>query len=353
MKITNKIKLLTAIMGIFFLTPQVYSQNTKLSQKRTLKRRVLLINFVNTGKNKSADYLAVTIPDAIIGHLQNSGKFEIQRRDLSPAIIGKYKLNGARGYNEESAIRIGNHLESDVVIIGNYSVYNNYLQVQTKAIDIHSGEVAVTITRSGNLKRSVYNISQNVAKNLTFKMAKKLGPIRVSELPQKRAMFEQRLALDEKKQNRFMPALNVGVMGTFPIGLPASVLDIGVGLRIGWAPTPSFNGVFSPYVEWNLWRSEDIYSNVPVYFNGIFVGTQYSIAVGKKVILSPYFLIGQYAGIIGENETFSTMALKYGVMTRILFTDKTALTITLALANLMDEGSAYMLELGTGFTWKF
>ena len=71
MKTLNKKQLFAVILSMTFLAGATFGQNNGANKNKTLKRRVLLLDFVNAGKNKQADYLAITIPEVILNTEQS------------------------------------------------------------------------------------------------------------------------------------------------------------------------------------------------------------------------------------------------------------------------------------------
>ncbi|MES0488592.1 MAG: hypothetical protein ABUK01_01275 [Leptospirales bacterium] len=336
----------------FLLVPAESILAQGSAKKERLKRRVLILDFSNASKARGGEHLDLTIPDALIEHLQKTNDFIILRRDLAAKKAAKVMKRDSR-YDVEKAIKVGDSANADVVVIGNYAIYNGYIQIQAKAIDVHSGEVPVVMTVQGRTDRNIFVTIQKLTRQVASKMSKELGPIDVTELPAKRAMYEQSLALNEKKQNRMLPSASIGFIGTFGLTDNAQMLEFGKGVRVAFTPTPLFNGVLNMYFEWNLWFSGDKYQNIPLMFNGIFAGTTYPVVLFPKFILSPFLLVGNYGGHVSNKSIFSIFATKVGLDMKYAFKENFGANVTVSLVSLHDDDIQMLLEFSAGVAGKF
>jgi len=324
----------------------------KSSKKERMKRRVLILDFTNVSKARGGEHLDLTIPDALIEHLQKTNDFIILRRDLAAKKAAKV-MNRSSRYDVAKAIKVGDSANADVVVIGNYAIYNGFIQVQAKAIDVHSGQVPVVITVHGRTDRNLFVTIQRLTRRVASKMSAELGQMDPADLPSKRAMYEQSLALNEKKQNRMLPSISLGFLGAVGITDRTKVLEFGKGVRVGFMPSPLFNGVLNAYFEWNLWWSADKYQNVPLMFNGIFGGFVYPFVLFPKFIVAPHFLVGNYGGHFGKKAIFSNFATKIGLNMKYAFKEKLAANVTVNLVSFKDDGTQILLEFSAGVAGKF
>lgn len=80
-------------------------------------------------------------------------------------------------YDENEALRRAKSVEADVVVIGNFISVENTVQIQTKAIDVHTGQIVVAKTRMGKLDASIFATIQSLVNDMSDEMAAKLPPI--------------------------------------------------------------------------------------------------------------------------------------------------------------------------------
>jgi len=127
-------------------------------------RRVLILNFVNPQKDANTNYLSVTIAEALIDPLKQTGKFEILPR------------SDAATFDEAAAIANGVEVQADVVVIGNFVAIQNIVQIQAKVIDIGEKRLALSKARTTRLNATIFDNINALAADMTKEMAAKLPP---------------------------------------------------------------------------------------------------------------------------------------------------------------------------------
>ncbi|MBS0616606.1 MAG: hypothetical protein JSR44_00330 [Spirochaetes bacterium] len=173
---------LSAVVGILPLHAQ--AEKTVLEtpprpppqEGNVIPRKVLVLDFVNQAKDTKSDYLSVSVAEALLDPLKKTGKFYLLPRasSTSPGIN-----SGASGstFDENAARERGRAVGADVVVIGNFVSVGDKVQIQTKAIDVHTGQIAVAKTASGKLDATVFDLIQSLANDMSTAMASALPPI--------------------------------------------------------------------------------------------------------------------------------------------------------------------------------
>ncbi|HRP68090.1 MAG TPA: hypothetical protein PLY93_00970 [Turneriella sp.] len=167
-------------------------------------RRVLVLDFVNQANDKKSDYLSVSVAEALLDPLKQTGKFYLLPRDASVGPIPPKRRpeDGSRydspngeslgtsselragstqkasiTFDETEAVQIGKAADADVVVIGNFVSIGNRVQIQTKAVDVQTGQIAVAKTVSGKLDATIFDTIQKLATTMSQEMAVKLPPL--------------------------------------------------------------------------------------------------------------------------------------------------------------------------------
>ena len=150
---------------------------SKKSNNALIKRKVLILDFVNTQNSENYTYLEKSIPDAFLDPLDKTKSFELLSRSLWKKLRKKHRFHKNDANDEEKAIKAGMYAPSDVVVIGSFAVIGNKIQINSRAIELSSKRVivsrSVTSKLTGNLFGAITKLSNNMAKE----MKKKLPPL--------------------------------------------------------------------------------------------------------------------------------------------------------------------------------
>lgn len=146
-------------------------------EDKTIPRRVLILDFVNQQKNSNADYLSLSIAEALIDPLNRTGKFEILPRTLAQKILRERNMTLAETFNEDSALEIGIAADADVVVIGNFIAIEPVVQISAKAVDVGEKRLAVSKSRTAKLDSTIFDSINIVAADMTQEMSEKLPPL--------------------------------------------------------------------------------------------------------------------------------------------------------------------------------
>lgn len=166
------------IFGTLLVIFSLNAQPNPLTQPDTIPRKVLILDFVNQANDKQSEYLSVSVAEALLDPLKKTGKFYLLPRNqpdtpgLKPGAIGQTLT-----FDETTARERGKATGADVVVIGNFVSIGGKVQIQTKAIDVHTGQLAVAKTTSGKLDASVFDTIQKLAEDMSVAMADALPPI--------------------------------------------------------------------------------------------------------------------------------------------------------------------------------
>lgn len=142
-----------------------------------IRRRVLILDFVNQQKNEKVDYLSGSIADAYLEPLGKTKKFEILPRSDAHKIIKQNNMNSADTFNEEIAIKLGEAAKVDVVVIGNFVAIEPHINIQARAIDVSEKRVVVSRTRVAKIDATIFDKINILATDMASEMAEKLPPM--------------------------------------------------------------------------------------------------------------------------------------------------------------------------------
>ncbi len=151
---------------------------TSLSAQTLIKRKVLILDFVNKNKDDQINgYLVETIPDAIIDPLNDTKSFELLPRDKSRELMKIAGLTMDDLANETTAIDLAKKSGAQVVVIGNFLVSKSEMIFQARAIEVDSGRLAVSKSQRGRISGNMFDLIGKLAKDLAKDMKDELPPI--------------------------------------------------------------------------------------------------------------------------------------------------------------------------------
>ncbi len=144
---------------------------------------MLVLDFVNQAKDVKSDYLSVSVAEAMLDPLKKTGKFYLLPRTSdghtsTSSVSGSSALSLSKGtFDESEAIQRAKAAGADVVVVGIYVTVGDKVMIQTKALDVHTGQMAVAKTASGQLDATVFDLIQNLANGMSAAMASALPPL--------------------------------------------------------------------------------------------------------------------------------------------------------------------------------
>ena len=290
----------------------------------TIPRKVLVLDFVNQAKDAKSDYLSVSVAEALLDPLKKTGKFYLLPRasttlgdrgteanspDRSLSAVETRDL--APTFDEATAIARGKSAGAAVVVIGNFVSVENKVQIQTKAIDVHTGQIAVAKTTAGKLDASVFDLIQKLADDMSAAMASALPP-----LP-KQVVVTERVGFSLYAKD-FRTHLFAGT--GLPLGKPNPYLSPGIS---GMADLQFefLHKYFNPYFSFALTNSSGKKSVENMLIFTALGGAAYTFALPwklpsiKGLTVSPFLAMGASFGTIRAAPDLETQSFSYNVFT--------------------------------------
>lgn len=184
--------LLIAIMAITLLgttTPlmaQVNNEGTDSNQTLIreesnpdilIKRRVIILNFVNLSENEDYDYLSTAMPDSILTALVRTDNFILMHRDDAWVVMDDYGIDTRDLLSEDNALFICEKVDADIVVMGSFTIEDNTLWVNSKALGLRSGQIRAIYEGTANFSGAeIFDAIDNVSSQLAANMAENIPP---------------------------------------------------------------------------------------------------------------------------------------------------------------------------------
>ena len=267
----------------------------------TVARKVLVIDFVNQSGDKSSDYLSVSVAEAMLDPLKKTGKFYLLPRSTGVTAT----------FDETAATLQGKAVNADVVVMGNFVSIGGKVQIQTKAIDIRTGQIAVAKTANGKLDATVFDLIQKLGDSMSNAMAEALPPLPRQVIVTERVGFG--LYAKDFQAHLFM--------GTgLPLGKPNPFLSPGIG-GIADIKFEFLHRYLQPYFSFGTNYSSGKKSVENMMIFSALGGVSYTFPIKIKFAfvrslgISPHLTLGSSFGTIRAAPDLVAESFAYNVFT--------------------------------------
>lgn len=328
-----------------FLCATSLSAAESLVASDTVARKVLVIDFVNQARDKSSEYLSVSIAEALLDPLKKTGKFYLLPRSTGVTAT----------FDETAASVQGKGVNADVVVIGNFVSIGGKVQIQAKAIDMRTGQIAVAKTTNGKLDATVFDLIQKLAESMSTAMAEALPPLPRQVIVTERVGF----GLYAKDFQAHL------IMGTgLPLGRPNPFLNPGIG-GIADLKFEFLHHFFQPYFAFGMNYSSGKKSVENMMIFTALGGGSYTFpfklqfAFVRSLGLTPFLALGSSFGtiraapdLVAQSFTYNVFTISAGATIDAYITDKWSAALTLRMNYLAESQTplpVILIMFGVGY----
>jgi tetratricopeptide (TPR) repeat protein len=131
---------------------------------------VWALPFENNSTQPGVDWIGASFPDILDARLSSAGFLTIRREDRRYA-MQHLGLPADFHPTQATAYRIGQTLDADYVVFGNYTVANGHIQATARVLDMHGPSMGPTLQQEGNLDQLI-----NIEDSLAWKVAMQINP---------------------------------------------------------------------------------------------------------------------------------------------------------------------------------
>ena len=129
--------------------------NFLLSEKQKIKR-IAVLDFKNTSQSEDLEYLAQTISESIATFLAKQNDIKIMDRKAVVSKLKKLYIELSDFQNEKEMKLLGRLLKVDTLIIGSFVDINNKLRINTRLIDIKTGDVIIADQMQSDADKEIF-----------------------------------------------------------------------------------------------------------------------------------------------------------------------------------------------------
>jgi tetratricopeptide (TPR) repeat protein len=131
---------------------------------------VWVLPFENNSTQPGLDWIGTSFPDILDSRLSSAGFLTIRREDRRYA-MQHLGLPADFHPTQATAYRIGQTLDADYVVFGNYTVANGRIRATARVLDMHGPSMGATLEQEGNLDQLI-----NIEDSLAWKTAMQIDP---------------------------------------------------------------------------------------------------------------------------------------------------------------------------------
>jgi len=112
-------------------------------------KTVAVMDFENVTKDEKIDWLKLGISETIISDLKNINSINVVERMQLAKVMQEQALGQTGIIDEASAVKVGNILGADLLVLGSFQKAKNNLRITARLVEAESGKVQETVKATG------------------------------------------------------------------------------------------------------------------------------------------------------------------------------------------------------------
>lgn len=164
---------------------------------------IAVVDFRNTGGDKSLNYLEKTIPENIITRMAKSGQTEIVERSRLQEALTEMELGISGIIDEQSAIELGRAVGATAILLGSFASIERQIRINARLIDVRTSRIIKAEVVQGSVSDDIFRLMDQLAISMESQLLNKktntiqFQPIPITERPvvkpqvrKRRSMFK-------------------------------------------------------------------------------------------------------------------------------------------------------------------
>ncbi len=184
-----------AVFFIFFsLSISIYPvKQTKNVETLHINRKVSMIKLYNVSRNSDFTYIGDTVSDSLKAFLTQLGTYDLIDSSIIDEAIEQNSININQMIWEDTAIKIGEILNADVVVFGFYTIADKEVSIFLNTVDVKVRKSAFSLTKDAKLGVRIIDSCKEIATEMGEKIKDALPPY--EKIPEKRDLTYQNIAV--------------------------------------------------------------------------------------------------------------------------------------------------------------
>ncbi len=178
---SHSISLNLEIQTVRNIVQKVYKTNivvkkTNISLSSFKKRgtqRIIVLDYINTSMSDDLEYLAETIPESISTYFAKKENITVINKK---AVKNRLEMLEVRltDFNDDKEMKLlGKLFNADKLITGSYVEINNRIRINTRVIDITTGDIIIAEQTQSDADKEIFLLLDNTAIQLYDKLKKR------------------------------------------------------------------------------------------------------------------------------------------------------------------------------------
>ncbi len=187
---------------------------------------IAIVDFKNTSRDQSLDYLEKAIPESIITRMAKDGKLEIVERSRLQDAISEMKLGMSGVVDEQTAVEVGRAVGANAILVGSYVRIGSMIQINARLIDVKTSRIIKADSKRGRVGEEIFTLMDETAQSMEDQL--------IGQSPNKQIEFHHVTSEDLQAQQQssmhrpvykrwwFWTIIGVGVVGGTAYALSSS-----------------------------------------------------------------------------------------------------------------------------------
>jgi len=178
---------------------------------------IAIVDFKNTSRDESLDYLEKAIPESIITSMAKGGRLEIVERSRLQDAISEMKLGMSGVVDEQTAVEVGRAVGANAILVGSFVRIGSMIQINARLIDVETSRIIKADSKRGRVGEEIFTLMDQTADSMEDQL--------VGQHPSKQIEFQHVTSEDLQAQQQtsvkrpvykkwwFWTIIGVGVAG--------------------------------------------------------------------------------------------------------------------------------------------
>jgi len=127
---------------------------------------IAIVDFKNTSRDESLDYLEKAIPESIITSMAKDGRLEIVERSRLQDALSEMKLGMSGVVDEQTAVEVGRAVGASAILVGSYVRIGGMIQINARLIDVETSRIVKADSKRGRVGEEIFMLMDQMAQSM-------------------------------------------------------------------------------------------------------------------------------------------------------------------------------------------
>jgi len=127
---------------------------------------IAIVDFKNTSRDQSLDYLEKAIPESIITSMAKDGRLEIVERSRLQDALSEMKLGMSGVVDEQTAVEVGRAVGASAILVGSYVRIGSMIQINARLIDVETSRIIKADSKRGRVGEEIFMLMDQMSMSM-------------------------------------------------------------------------------------------------------------------------------------------------------------------------------------------